>query len=145
MSYPTWGFHASEPNRIFDLEVEGGDLPEGWFDSPAKIGADPEPMHLIHQLSRGNDKGKFVVKLGDKVVAGPYETDAEAKAFLGGADGTPTPVPEAWEALTDDELIDLAAKLAGEPVNAGSEGSAADKARSIIQATVDDRASKAAA
>lgn len=144
MSNPTWGYHASEPAKIFDLE-DGADLPEGWFDSPARVGAVPALSSVIHQLSRGNDKGKFVVKLGDKVVAGPYETEAEAKAFIGGADGTPTPVPEAWEAMNDDELLALAAELSGGLVTANGDPTPLERARSIIQATVDDRASKAAA
>lgn len=88
--------------------------------------------------------------LGDALPATKPEIVAALEALTGGAgpisetpDGIPTPVPDAWEAMTDEELIDLAGKLAGEPINAGSEGSPADKARSIIQATVDDRASKA--
>ncbi|WP_156458077.1 hypothetical protein [Devosia epidermidihirudinis] len=81
--------------------------------------------------------------LSDALPGTKDEIIAALKAYDGGADGTPTPIPEAWEAMTDDELVELAGKLAGEPVNAGSEGSPADKARSIIQATVDDRASRA--
>ena len=33
-----WGYHASKPAKIFELE-EGASLPSGWFDSPARVEA----------------------------------------------------------------------------------------------------------
>lgn len=34
-----WGYHASKPAKIFELE-EGASLPSGWFDSPARVEAE---------------------------------------------------------------------------------------------------------
>lgn len=31
---PTWGYHRTEPARIFELK-DGEKLPSGWEDSPA--------------------------------------------------------------------------------------------------------------
>lgn len=49
---PTWGYKAGEA-KIFNLQ-EGEDLPAGWVDSPAKVGAvkaapvpEPEPEAVI--------------------------------------------------------------------------------------------------
>lgn len=56
------------------------------------------------------------------------------------ADGVPTPVPEAWDAMTDDELLALAAELSGGPVVASGDATPVERAKSIIRATVEDRA-----
>jgi hypothetical protein len=58
-------------------------------------------------------------------------------------DGAPVPIPEAWEAMTDDELVKLAGELSGEPITELNGETPAQRAKSIIQAAVDDRASKA--
>jgi len=87
--------------------------------------------------------GKWFVKHGRKNVKGPFETEAEAEAAMVTPDGIPTPIPEAWEAMTDEELVKLAGELAGEPVIELNGQTPADRAKSIIQATVADRASRA--
>lgn len=33
-TFPTWGYHASEPDQIFELK-KGEKLPAGWKDTPA--------------------------------------------------------------------------------------------------------------
>lgn len=85
--------------------------------------------------------------LGDALPGKKPEIVAALEALAGGAevlsetpDGTPTPIPEAWEAMTDDELLALAAELSGGPVLATYDATPAERARSIIQATVDCRA-----
>jgi hypothetical protein len=78
--------------------------------------------------------------LGDTLPGTKDEIIAALNAYDGGADDPQTPIPEAWEAMTDDELIALAGELAGEPIIATGEATPADKARSVIQATVEDRA-----
>jgi hypothetical protein len=40
---PTWGYHATDPARIFDLG-EGHRLPAGWHDHPDKAKAKPKPQ-----------------------------------------------------------------------------------------------------
>ena len=35
---PTWGYNKDGEGKIFDLK-EGGDMPQGWADSPAKFKA----------------------------------------------------------------------------------------------------------
>ena len=41
---PTWGYHATEPARIFDIP-EGRGLPAGWHDHPDKAKARPKGKH----------------------------------------------------------------------------------------------------
>lgn len=86
--------------------------------------------------------GKWFVKQGRKNFKGPFETEAEAEAAMVAPDGIPTPIPEAWEAMTDEDLVKLAGELAGEPVTELNGQTPAERAKSIIQAAVDDRASR---
>jgi len=86
--------------------------------------------------------GKFYVKQGKVNLKGPFATEEEAEAAMVTPDGIPTPIPDAWEAMTDDELLALAAELSGGPVTASGEQAPIERAKSIIQATVDDRASR---
>lgn len=86
--------------------------------------------------------------LGDALPAKKPEIVAALEALVGGGepvsetpDGIPTPVPDAWEAMTDDELLALAAELSGGPVVEADNGTPVERAKAIIQATVDDRAS----
>lgn len=88
--------------------------------------------------------GKFYIRRGRQLQSEGFETEAEAQAALDAAnavtpDGIPTPVPDAWEAMTDDELLALAAELSGGPVTALGAHTPVERARSIIQATVDSR------
>lgn len=85
--------------------------------------------------------------LGDAMPAKKPEIIAALEALAGGGepvsetpDGTPTPIPEAWEVMTDDEMLELGAELSGGPVTASGDQTPAERARSIIQATVDCRA-----
>jgi hypothetical protein len=86
--------------------------------------------------------------LGDALPAKKPEIVAALEALASGAepvseapDGTPIPIPEEWEAMTDEELIALAGELiAGEVVVSGNGETQAEKAHSIIMATVTDRA-----
>jgi hypothetical protein len=87
--------------------------------------------------------GKFYVKQGKVNLKGPFATEAEAEAAMVTPDGAPVPIPEAWEAMTDDELVKLAGELSGEPITELNGETPAQSAKSIIQAAVDDRASKA--
>jgi hypothetical protein len=41
---PTWGYHATEPARIFDIP-ERGHLPAGWHDHPDKAKARHKGRH----------------------------------------------------------------------------------------------------
>ena len=41
---PTWGYHATEPARIFDIP-EGRALPAGWHDHPDKVKPRPKGKH----------------------------------------------------------------------------------------------------
>lgn len=83
--------------------------------------------------------GKFYVRQGKVNLKGPFSTEEEAAMVT--PDGEPTPIPEAWEAMTDDELLNLAAVLSGGPVAASGDETPVTRAKSIIQASVDDRAS----
>lgn len=107
--------------------------------SPAEAGKQTDDETPL-KVGKGPG-GKFYVKQGKVNLKGPFATEEEAEAAMVTPDGEPTPIPDGWEAMTDEELIDLAGKISGEPVNGGADGTPADKARSIIQATVDDRAS----
>ncbi len=86
--------------------------------------------------------------LGDALPAKKPEIVAALEALAGGAepvsetpDGIPTPIPEAWEAMTDDEMLTLAAELiGGDVIVSGNGESLAEKAHSILMATVTDRA-----
>lgn len=87
--------------------------------------------------------------LGDAMPAKKPEIVAALEALVAGnepvsetPDGIPTPIPDAWEAMTDDELLALAAELSGGPVVDTDNGTPIERAKSIIQATVDDRASR---
>lgn len=87
--------------------------------------------------------------LGDALPGKKPEIIAALEALAGGGepvsetpDGTPTPIPEAWEAMSDDELLALAEALSGGPVTASGEQAPIERAKSIIEATVDDRASR---
>lgn len=86
--------------------------------------------------------GKFYVRQGKVNLKGPFSTEEEAKASMVTPDGEPTPIPEAWEAMTDDELLNLAAVLSGGPVTASGDETPVTRAKSIIQAAVEDRASR---
>ncbi len=67
----TWGYHASEQPRIFDLSP-GENLPEGWHDSPARIGepasepvaapvaaSEPAPRHPLDHDGDGRPGGSL--------------------------------------------------------------------------------------
>ena len=85
--------------------------------------------------------------LGDAMPAKKPEIVAALEALVGAEpvseapDGTPIPIPEEWEAMTEDEMIALAAELiGGHVVVSGNGETQAEKAHSIIMATVTDRA-----
>lgn len=40
-TFPTWGYHETEPARIFHLKA-GEDLPTGWEDTPAAFEKDED-------------------------------------------------------------------------------------------------------
>jgi len=88
--------------------------------------------------------------LGDDLPAKKPEIVAALEALAGGAeplsetpDGIPTPIPDTWEAMTEDEMIALAAELiGGDVVVSGNGETQAEKAHSIIMATATDRASR---
>lgn len=87
--------------------------------------------------------------LGDALPAKKPEIVAALEALAGGElvsetpDGIPTPIPEEWEAMTEDEMIGLAAELiGGDVVVSGNGESRAEKAHSILMAAVTDRASR---
>ena len=40
-TFPTWGYHETEPARIFLLK-DGEDLPAGWEDTPAAFEKDED-------------------------------------------------------------------------------------------------------
>lgn len=87
--------------------------------------------------------------LGDAMPAKKPEIVAALEALVAGnepvnetPDGIQTPIPDAWEAMTDDELLALAAELSGGPVVETDNGTPIERAKAIIQATVDDRASR---
>lgn len=44
---------------------------------------------------------------------GPFATEQEAEAAMVTPDGAPTSIPEAWEAMNDEELLALAAGPSG--------------------------------
>jgi hypothetical protein len=52
-TYPTWGYHETEPPRVFDLK-EGEDLPKGWEDSPA----------AFEKPAKAKDVGKDTARSG---------------------------------------------------------------------------------
>ncbi|WIY54147.1 hypothetical protein O9Z70_06395 [Devosia sp. YIM 151766] len=123
-------------------------------DKPADVAA-PELVGATDALALSN--GHFMTfraaakkVLGDALPAKKPEIVAALEALAGGGepvsetpDGIPTPIPDAWEAMTDDELLALAAELSGGPVVETDNGTPVERAKSIIQATVDDRASRA--
>ncbi len=59
----TWGYHASEGARIFELEPDEA-LPAGWYDSPARVNEPavepaPEPVPAArHPLDHDGDGRK---------------------------------------------------------------------------------------
>lgn len=90
----------------------------------------------------GNDAPKAEKPKKGKKAETPKQNEGGSDENKGVPDGTQTPIPEEWEALTDDEMIALATALAGEPIVASGEQTPAQRAHSIIMATVSDRESR---
>jgi hypothetical protein len=77
-----------------------------------------------------------------EIVAALEALAADGQPVSETPDGVPTAIPEEWEAMTDDEMLALAADLSGGPVVETENGTPVERAKAIIQAAVDDRASR---
>lgn len=102
-------------------------------DKPADAVAVPAGAAEALALAGGNFMAfKSAAKkvLGDALPAKKPEIVAALEALAGGSDapisetpdGTPTPTPEEWEAMTEDEMIALAAELIGDEVVVSGNG-----------------------
>lgn len=91
----------------------------------------------------------FDLKEGESLPEGWFDTPAAfaaADAVSETPDGIPDPIPDDWEAMHWKKQVALAEILiGGKLVISGNSETLADKAKSIIGATVDDRASRNAA
>jgi len=142
--------HPVLPELKRKLNSEGFQIIDAAFapaGEPIINGSEPDGESTADQggapLKVGKGPGgKFYVKQGKVNIKGPFSTETEAEAAMVTPDGVPTPIPEAWEAMPDEELEKLAGELAGEPVTELNGQTPAERAKSIIQAAVDDRAGK---
>lgn len=117
---------------------------------PAPLGPMPTAAEAMALVGGNFMAFKSAAKkvLGDTLPGTKSEIVAALEALVtaGGEpvsetpDGTPTPILEEWEAMTDDEMIALAGELTGGDVVPADGQTQAEKAHSIILATVTDRA-----
>lgn len=88
----------------------------------------------------------FELAEGEGLPKGWFDTPAAFNSISETPDGIPDAIPDDWESLHWKKQVALAEILiGGKLVVSGKGETLAEKAKSIIGATVDDRASKAAA
>lgn len=86
--YPTWGYHRSEPARIFDLK-EGEELPSGWKDTPAAFEKSKasDPDATLGPVAEHRGGGRYFVMIDGKPVGDAMsKEDAEAFNALSASD-----------------------------------------------------------
>lgn len=133
------GAEAPAPEKPVDQgATTPASIPENWRDLP--------------WIPKGDQIG--IRAVASSVAEGPFKNKAEAiaaieahlaKAEGGNLDnpgGEPVEIPEAWEAMTDDEMVELALAIVGGdgPLVPAEGQTVAQKARAIIEAEVAERA-----
>lgn len=96
-TYPTWGYHQTEPARIFELG-EDESLPKGWEDTPAAFADKPakakeeKPAKTAEddaaRLAAVTAKGAKAKEEGkERSIPPAYRGKPEEVAWLAGFDG----------------------------------------------------------
>lgn len=147
----TYEPHPVTPERKAELRKQGFKILDARFDpgpkaAPAEKPDEPVVTKTIPELLAMAEDGtafptfRKAAKelLGDKMAGNAKKPEiVEALKLLAGPGSEPAPVaiPEAWEAMTDDEMVALAKDL-------GTEAADAAEARAAIAAAVAERAAR---
>lgn len=153
------GLAAFNRARRFAVERAGQGAEAPAPEKPVDQGASapvsiPEDWRDLPWIPKGDQIG--IRAVASSVAEGPFKNKAEAIAAIeahlakaeaegGNLDnprGEPVEIPEAWEAMTDDEMVELALAIVGGdgPLVPAEGQTVAQKARAIIEAEVAERA-----